>query len=152
MNTKYLFCLIAALLIGSYSCSQTNKTTSNPPSGEIDFDALNMQTGKTIVESVCINCHDPEASVQDRIAPPLEIVKRNYLSVTETEREFITKITSFIMYPSVEEARLHSDIDEFGLMDPLGLSKEEVQSVAMYIYRTELDHPDWIRSENKPKK
>ncbi|MBO6522959.1 MAG: hypothetical protein JJ971_03970 [Balneolaceae bacterium] len=146
MIKKCLSCLIAVLLIGSYSCSQTKKTTSE----DINFEALNMHDGKMIVESVCVTCHDPDASVQDRIAPPLEIIKRNYLSISETESEFIIRMTNFVVHPSPEEAMLHADVDEFGLMDPLGYSEQDIQSVAMYIYRTELEHPDWMNSENEP--
>tara|TARA_R110000868_G_scaffold306734_2_gene568072 strand:+ start:11613 stop:12065 length:453 start_codon:yes stop_codon:yes gene_type:complete len=149
MNTKYLFCFIALFLLG-YSCSQTNKTASNANSSEINYGDLNLNKGKNIVQTVCITCHDPKASVSDRIAPPLEIVKRNYLATFEKERDFISSITNFIMHPTEEQARLHADIEENGLMDPLGYSEQEIQSVAMFIYRTNLERPDWLSSEDDP--
>lgn len=150
MTTRFLICLIAAMLIGSYSCSQTRKTSSAPSPDDIDLSALDMQTGKAIVQSVCITCHDPTASVSDRIAPPLEIVKRNYLATSEKERDFIFSISNFIMHPTEEQARLHADIEENGLMDPLGYSEQEIQSVALFIYRTNLERPDWLNSEEDP--
>ncbi|GAB5410487.1 MAG: hypothetical protein BalsKO_28520 [Balneolaceae bacterium] len=146
MNIRYLFFLIA-LLLGSYSCSQTNKATSGTNIDEINYDELSLDRGKTIVETVCITCHHPQKSQSDRLGPPLELVKRNYLSISDGERDFILKITDFILRPSKEKASLHEDVDEFGLMDPLGYSKTDVQSVAMYIYRTELERPDWVDSE-----
>lgn len=148
MIKKYIPLIIAMLLIGGYSCTQTNQTTSRSDPAEINFDELSMATGKEIVESVCISCHDPKNSVQDRIAPPLEIVKRNYLTISENERAFIANVTNFVMYPTVEQAKLHSDVEEFGVMDPLGFSKQEIQSVAMFIYRTELERPDWMGPES----
>ena len=141
---RYIIGLLAAVCIWFTSCSRTNEVTSNPSAMKIDFAALDMKTGETIVQTVCISCHDPKASVSDRIAPPLEIIKRNYLAVSENEREFIGKLTAFVLHPTEEQAELHSDIDEYGLMDPLGYSKEEIQSVAMFIYRTELERPDWM--------
>ncbi|MEQ9307918.1 MAG: hypothetical protein RLN90_00580 [Balneolaceae bacterium] len=146
MNAKYLICFIALFML-SYSCSQTNKTTSDTTSDAINYDDLSLRKGRTIVESVCITCHDPTSSKSDRIAPPLELVKRNYLTVADNERDFIIKTTNFILTPSEEKAALHEDVDEFGLMDPLGYSKSDIQSVAMYIYRTELKRPDWVDSE-----
>lgn len=147
MNAKYLFCFIALLML-SYNCSQTNKTTSSVNPSEINYEDLSLEKGKAIAESVCITCHDPIKPKMDRIAPPLELVKRNYVSITESEREFILLVTDFILSPTDEKAKLHEDVDIFGLMDPLGYSRTDVQSVAMYLYRTELEYPDWVE-ENK---
>lgn len=143
MKTTYLV-FFAGLFLWAYSCSQTNKTTSSPDSLKINYSELSLEKGKTIVQSVCITCHDPKNSKTDRIAPPLELVKRNYLSVANNERDFIRMVSDFILVPSQEEARLHEEVDEFGLMDPLGYSKTDIQSVAMYLYRTELERPDWV--------
>ncbi len=148
MNTKYLVFYIA-LFLGVYSCSQTNKASSNSGSDEINYADLNLNTGRAIVQSVCITCHDPKNSRTDRIAPPLEMVKRNYLSISNSESEFINRVTSFVLYPTKEEAKLHKDVDQFGLMDPLGYSKQDVLSVALYLYRTELERPEWLDSEEE---
>ncbi len=147
MNAKYLFCFIA-LFVWGFSCSQTKETSYNPISDEINYDDLSLKSGKTIVQTVCITCHDPKKSKTDRIAPPLELVKRNYLTQSSNEDEFIQMITAFILTPTEEAAKLHNEVDEFGLMDPLGYSKKEIQSVAMYLYRTELERPNWVDSEN----
>lgn len=148
MNTKYLFFLIT-LLLGGYSCSQTNKATSGTSADEINYDDLSMDRGKTIVQSVCITCHDPNSSKTDRFGPPLELVKRNYMSISDSERDFILKVTDFILRPSEEKAKLHDDVAYFGLMDPLGYSRTDVQSVALYIYRTELERPGWVDSKGE---
>jgi len=147
MNTKYLFCFIA-LFVWGFSCSQTKETTFNSTTGDINYDELSFNSGKNIVQTVCITCHDPKNSKTDRIAPPLELVKRNYLMQTSNEDEFIRMISAFILTPTEEAAKLHNDVDEFGLMDPLGYSEKDLQSVALYLYRTELERPDWVESEN----
>jgi len=147
MNAKYLFCFIA-LFVWGFSCSQTKETTLKTNSGEINYDELSFNSGKNIVQTVCITCHDPKNSTTDRIAPPLELVKRSYLMQSSNEEEFIRMISTFILTPSEEAAKLHSDVDEFGLMDPLGYSEKDIQGVAMYLYRTELERPDWVDSEN----
>ena len=147
MNAKYLIFLVALFLLG-YSCSQTKNTASNVSSDGINYAELNITKGKAIVQTVCITCHDPKNAKNDRIAPPLEIVKQNYLSQSENEKAFIKMVSDFILNPSEESAKLHSEVDEFGLMDPLGYSKNDIQSVALYLYRTELERPDWVESEN----
>ena len=146
MNTQLVLCL-AMLLLWNYGCRQTDKIASNYNNAVINYEQLDLKKAETIVQAVCHNCHDPSAGKTNRIAPPLELAKRNYLAVTNNEEEFVHKMVRFIMHPAEEQAELHQDVEEYGLMDPLGYSLTDIQSVAVYIYRTELERPDWVDDE-----
>lgn len=143
MKTQLVLCL-AILLLWNYGCRQTDKAASNHNNAIINYEQLDLKKAENIVQAVCHNCHDPSAGETNRIAPPLELAKRNYLAVTNTEQEFVNKMVGFILNPTEEEAELHKEVEEYGLMDPLGYSITDIQSVAVYIYRTELERPDWL--------
>lgn len=113
-------------------------------SRRLDLTEAQRLQAQTIVHDVCENCHHPTAAPDDRLAPPLEVAKRNYLKSSSGKREFVSQLTNFIKAPSEEKAKLHSDVDEFGIMDPLGYSEEEIRSVAIFIYETDLEKPDWL--------
>tara|TARA_Y100001935_G_scaffold193913_1_gene162014 strand:- start:30055 stop:30390 length:336 start_codon:yes stop_codon:yes gene_type:complete len=100
---------------------------------------------KQMVGTMCENCHHPTASPDDRLAPPLEIAKRNYLAISDDKADFVNSVTKFVIAPSKEKAQLHSDVEEFGVMDPLGYSEAEIRAIAIYIYETELEKPDWLK-------
>ncbi len=146
MKKQLVLCL-SILLLWNYGCRQTDKTTSDYKNAAINYEQLDLKRGENIVQTVCNSCHDPSAEKTNRIAPPLELAKRNYLAVTNTEEEFVKKMVRFIMNPTEEEAELHQDVEEYGLMDPLGYSLTDIQSVAVYIYRTELEWPEWMDEE-----
>ena len=147
MKTQLVLCL-SILLLWNYGCRQTDKTTSDYKNAAINYEQLDLKRGENIVQTVCNSCHDPSAAKTNRIAPPLELAKRNYLAVTNTEEEFAKKMVRFIMSPTEEEAELHKEVEEYGLMDPIGYSLTDIQSVAVYIYRTELEWPDWMDEKN----
>ena len=134
--------IVIAFLILSGAC--TNKPDANIETANTDFELAEVVTAKENIETVCYACHSPTASPDDRFAPPLEIAKRNYIAETANKDEFVDKMVQFILYPSAEQSVLHSDVEQYGLMDPVGFSEKDVRAIAEYIYDNELEKPDWL--------
>jgi hypothetical protein len=53
-------------------------------------------------------------------------------------------MVQFILYPTANQSLMHSDVEQYGLMDPVGFSKEEIREIAEFIYDTNLEKPDWL--------
>ncbi|MGB0347221.1 MAG: hypothetical protein ACPGGA_07035 [Balneolaceae bacterium] len=143
MKATSLF-LIAFLFFVS-ACTNKPEATTDP--ANTNFELAELVTAKENIETVCTACHSPTAPPEERFAPPLEIAKRNYMAVTANKDEFVEKMVQFILYPTTEQSMLHSDVEQYGLMDPVGFSEEDIRSIAEYIYENELEKPDWLMDE-----
>lgn len=146
MNTRQIlavFVLSSFIGITLYSCSpDKNKNNSDQLSATLSEE---MKQARNVVETVCQNCHSPSASLEDRIAPPLELAKRMYLAATDSvEEDFVNKVVDFVLYPTEEQSVLHEEVGNYGIMDPIGYSKEEITNIALFIYRYELERPEWL--------
>ena len=150
MHKRYSFFipLVLGLVMMWWGCSQKEKQANNSPAQTVEASELSVEEhlkAIEIVTTVCESCHHPSAAPDHRLAPPLEIPKRNYLEASFSKDEFVAMLTNFIMAPSEDKAKLHSDIEEYGLMDPVGYTEEEIRMVATYIYETTLEKPDWLK-------
>ncbi|MBO6793565.1 MAG: hypothetical protein JJ895_06625 [Balneolaceae bacterium] len=112
-----------------------------------DFEITEVVSAKEHIETVCYVCHSPTAAPDDRLAPPLEIAKRNYLAKTDSREEFVDKMVQFILMPTAEQAMLHSDVEQYGIMDPVGFSEQDVREIAEYIYDNKLEKPSWLKDQ-----
>lgn len=139
---SFLTIILLFLIFTGLACNQNIKSDYDP--AKLNLNEAERMQAREVVESVCLQCHSPKAAPDDRIAPPLEIAKRNYLASSSSKAEFVDLMTNFIKAPTQEQAKLHSDIEEFGLMDPLGYSEKQIRDIAIFIYETDLDKPDWL--------
>ena len=137
---------MGVLLCSAGCTNQQNKSADVEIQGS-EFEISSVITARQNVETVCYVCHSPTASPEDIIAPPLEIPKRNYLAKTSTKEEFVQKMVQFILNPSAEQSIMHSDVEQYGLMDPVGFSKDDIRAIAEYIYETDLPKPDWLKTK-----
>lgn len=137
--------IIIILTATVLACNSSEKEqTKTIESEQLSAAEIDQMTAQEIVTTVCENCHHPTANPDNRLAPPLEIAKRNYLALYPDKESFVEAMTSFVVTPTAEQAELHSDVDNFGVMDPLGYSEEQVREVSAYIYDTDLQKPDWL--------
>ena len=146
---KYGYGILIGLLMWGVACSNTKQEKQNEEMQNVDLVISEMVNAKQNVETVCLACHHPSASPDDRIAPPLEIAKRNYLASTNSEEAFVEKMVQFILNPNAEQSLMHSDVEQYGLMDPVGFSKQDVQEIAEYIYNTDLEKPAWLNEVSR---
>lgn len=139
---SFLSTVLGVLLITGFACNHNLRSNQN--ANKLDLSEAERLQSKQIVESVCYECHHPTAAPDNRIAPPLEIAKRNYLASSSSKAEFVQMMTNFIKAPSEEDAVLHGEVEDFGLMDQLGYSETQIRDIAIFIYETDLEKPDWL--------
>ena len=67
--------IVILLLLGFFSCKKSNEV-SYTKNKDVDTD----HPGKKIMENKCYVCHNPTASHEDRIGPPMIAIKKHYIS------------------------------------------------------------------------
>ena len=139
---KSFFSILLISIMVSISCSEHYRSKNS--SQRLQNNEVQASEAKEILTTVCQSCHHPSAAPNDRFAPPLQVAKLNYLALSNDKAEFVELWSDFILAPSPEKAKLHSDVDEFGMMDPLGYSEDQIRSIAIFVYDNELERPDWL--------
>jgi cytochrome c553 len=105
---------------------------------------VDLVKAKQMIESACISCHSATASMENRLAPPLEAVKRRYLRAYPDIEEFTTQVAAYVAEPTEEKALMHGAVERFNLMTPIPYPEEDLVAIATYIYQFELDKLDWF--------
>lgn len=137
---SYTSIILGLIIFTFLGCNRNLRSDQS----KLELTDTERMEAREIVTTVCQNCHHPTAAPDNRLAPPLEIAKRNYLASSSSKADFVDQFTRFIIAPTQEEAKLHSDVEEFGMMDPLGYSEEQIRAVAIFVYETDLEKPDWL--------
>lgn len=132
------------------SCRTIEESSAPPLSLSTEsYQKLDLVHAVQVLRTVCTSCHSEPSPASLQLAPPLYIVKNNYLKKTKNESDFVEKMVQFITYPTHEQAELHAEIEQYGLMDPVGYSKEELQSIAVFLYHNNLNKPDWLKIQEE---
>ena len=137
MKKRSLFILVS---LGALLMTQCTDPSNN---GNADQESLEaeMATGFQLLQSNCFNCHNPEAELDDRVAPPMFAVKSHYADLSE--EDFKKAMVDFLKAPAVEATRMPGAVKRFGLMPIMGFDDAEIEAVATYLYHTKLEAPDW---------
>lgn len=129
-----------------FSCDQASK------SQEVDVEkkianspnTTNLANGFKLLEENCFSCHSPNKSLNNRVAPPMEAIKRHYITSNTTEEDFTSDLIAFLNDPKIETSKMPGAIKKFGLMPKMGFNEEQLQDIATYIFNTELEKPEWF--------
>ncbi len=105
-------------------------------------DAKLLALGSEIYQDTCHACHSSEAKGDDRIAPPIFAAVNHYSDLSERDA-FVSAVSSFIVNPTAEASRMPGAIRKFDLMPAQELSEEEAEAVALFLFETDFDMPDW---------
>lgn len=102
--------------------------------------------GKKLMENKCYVCHNPKASHDNRIAPPMIAIKKHYISKNTTKEEFIASIQSFVKNPTKEAAKMRGAVKKFGVMPKQYFLEEDIEKIAAYLFDNDIDQPEWFES------
>ena len=114
---------------------------------------VDLLKAKQVIESTRIevdasnkllSCHSATASIENRLAPPLEAVKRRYLMAYPDFEEFTSKIADYAAEPREDKAIMFGAVERFDLMTPIPYSEEDLVAIATYIYQFDLERPEWF--------
>ena len=142
MKTKLVG--LGMLLLTAIACHQNTNTPPTAPAANLESEVLAVAEGFSLMESSCFTCHSPNASLESRIAPPMEAIKKHYIQENTSLETFTKALITFIHNPSVENSKMPGAVDRFGLMPKISFSEAEIRKMAQYIYHTELEKPDWF--------
>lgn len=145
MNRSIFFLLLLSSLVWVTGCAEAPKESATDKTASISNSEMLAQ-GFNLLESNCFSCHSPDASIDNRIAPPMYAVKRHYVDENTTKEAFTADLINFMLDPSAEKSKMPGALERFGLMPKMIFSKDQLTSIAHYIYETELEKPDWFEA------
>lgn len=127
-------------LIGCSNKKEQQKITENISKKLIVSDGL------LLMQQKCYACHSITSKSHDEIiAPPMVAVKRRYKMSYTNEAEFVEALTSWVMNPEEENALMRGAITNFNIMPKQPFDKDEINSIAQFIYSNTLETPEWFQ-------
>ena len=137
---KALFFLIPAVfLLFPLSVTETNGDLSlQDKSVSALTDTVISHPGQVLIEQHCYSCHAPQMNGQDRLAPPIQMVKMHYTREYSSKKAFVNAIARWVENPSEEKSIMPGAINRFGLMTPYPIEEEDVRLIADYLYEADL--------------
>ncbi|HRE59262.1 MAG TPA: DUF3365 domain-containing protein [Candidatus Kapabacteria bacterium] len=148
MNT-FAFYLTFISLIYSLNHLNHDKTPENIKQ-TINNDKV--REGFVLLEQTCFSCHSPNASMDNNIAPTIAAIKTSYMTQNPSLEEFTNDLTTFLTNPSVETSKMPDAITKYNLMPTMNIHKEQIASIAAYMYYTPIEKPEWGNKEYQEEK
>ena len=134
--------VVFTLVMFFFSCNNTKKDMAYMSIKTLETESTHP--GKKLMEINCYACHNPTASHDDRLGPPMIAVKKHYLKEGMTKQEFIVGIQNWIKNPTEDTAKMHGAVRRFGIMPKQVFSKETIEQISDYIYDNDIDQPEWF--------
>jgi cytochrome c553 len=108
--------------------------------------------GKKLMETYCYVCHNPTASHDNRLAPPMIAVKNHYIDSDTSKEDFIKSIQAWIKNPNKEDAKMFGAVRRFGVMVKQPFSEDDIKLIADYMFDNNLEKPEWFDDHEKEMK
>jgi len=131
------------LSLSALSCQSNSSTTEIKPESTYNIDSINSKTAGLMVNN-CYSCHAVNATLDNRIAPPMSHVKAHYIESFKTKDAFITAMTNYVNEPNTKDAIMYGAINKFGVMPNMQFSKTDVDKIVAYLYDTTIDTDEWL--------
>jgi len=132
------------------SCTNSKPKSTEPSNAESGLVAGQETEGYALTKVQCYACHNPNSLSHDEIiAPPLAAVKMRYGMQYKTEAEFIDAMLEWVMDPQESRALMRGAVLKFKTMPKQPFKAEEIRKIAMYIYNSKLEEPEWFAAHEK---
>ena len=138
---KQLTLLIVIAFV--FSCKDS-KEPSYSNKKAVSSTKMQEHAGKKLMETNCYVCHNPTATEDNRIAPPMNAVKKHYIGDNTTKEAFVKSMQDWIENPIKENAKMHGAVKRFGVMPKQVFSEETVQLISEYLFENEIEKPTWL--------
>jgi len=97
----------------------------------------------TLMHNNCFACHTPDPGIDKRLAPPMYMVRGHYYSDTISKQDFVDRIVRYAQNPSEANSIMPGAIRNFGLMPKQAFKKEDLETIAAYIYEHDISTDAW---------
>lgn len=142
LNKTVCVFLLTSLLL--YNCRNSDKEGATSKNEIAKPTEKDLAEGFQLIENNCFSCHSPNASMESRVAPPMEAVKKHYITNNTTQEQFTKDLIAFLNNPNVENSKMPGAINRFDLMPKMNFSEGQISKIASYIYNSELEKPEWF--------
>ena len=140
---KYAIFLVFGLVLLNCKEGKTNRTKYVKKPSVIESEEVAKQhPGKRMMEQECYLCHNPEASQESMIAPPMIAIKNQYMGGNTTKEQFTEDLIQWIIDPE-QESKMPDALFEFGSMPYIPYSDHVISQIAEYIYDYDIERPKW---------
>lgn len=153
MKSSIMYTLIL-LTFTLYNCSTPNKEerkVKNEKEKSIPSQE-ELKEGKLLAENNCYSCHSPNASMGNRLAPPMIAIKKHYINENTSSEVFKKDVISFIEEPTEEKSKMPGAVRRFNLMPKLNFKEEQLVKILNYIYYSEIEKPEWFDKHHQEEK
>ena len=140
IQTLYFFTALSLLAV---SCSQ--QSSSSQEKELVVENSLKAFDAEAYLETNCNSCHSPNASHDERLAPPFFAIKKHYTKKYGERDAFVAAFQSFVAEPSDDKAIMRGAVEKFGLMPALATDAKDIRAVAEYLYDHDIDKPSGYR-------
>lgn len=134
------FALLITVVLGS--CNTTKKEEYAVKTDNAE--QMLTHPGKKLMETNCYVCHNPSASQENMIAPPMVAVKRHYISENTTKESFISEMQNWIKNPNETDSKMPGAVKRFGVMPKTPYPDETIKQIADYIFDNDIEQPEWF--------
>jgi mono/diheme cytochrome c family protein len=142
MKKLFIVILIGGLLL--YGCVDSKKEVKQLES-DVVLANLTENEGLKLLEQNCYACHSVTSESHDAIiAPPMVAVVRRYKMMYQDKESFVNGISNWVLNPTADHALMRGAVSQFNVMPKLPFNKNEVLTIAQYIYDNELEAPSWF--------
>lgn len=138
--------IIFVLLILLASCKDAKKSEMIPldkTSEKKVTKAEQSHPGKKILETECYICHNPDATMESMIAPPMIAVKQHYIDENTTKEEFTEALIYWVNDPE-QKSKMPGAVKKFGKMPYIPYPDDAIAQIAEYLYDYEIEKPKWF--------
>ena len=139
---KQLFIVLLILFTACKDGKKSEMQAVPDPSQTAISQTEKNHPGKMILETECYICHNPKASEESMIAPPMVAIKKHYITENTTKEEFTVALMNWVNDPE-QNSKMPGALKKFGIMPYIPYPEDAIAQIAEYLYDYDIEKPDW---------
>jgi hypothetical protein len=140
-NMKKLI-LIIVLFVALISRNESKQTVTQAKPTQKE-----LAEGFKLVDDNCFTCHNPSMTSEPTAAPAMGTIKQRYKSSSKSKNQFVKDFIAFLTNPSLKTSKMPDAVSKYGLMPQMSYSKKQLNSIANYIYYTDIEKAGWYEKQ-----
>lgn len=144
---RQTICLLLFITLFFFSCKNTEKENPYTLMKIPELNQQDLAEGFQLLQNNCFSCHNPNATEETKAGPTMAAIKNQYMKSHPSQEEFVRDYLIFLNNPSEENSKMPEAITRFNLMPKMSLNDEQILKVAMYLYSSEIENPNWFEKQ-----
>lgn len=143
-----LFLTVLTFIISCKQAKKSGDVEETPMQTEAEAETL-AQQGEKLMSTYCYQCHSPEASEDNMLAPPMIAVKNHYLAEDMSKEAFVADMLAWMKSPKEENSKMPHALEKYGLMDHQVYPDSVITGIAEFMYDNEVEAPEWYQKHHE---